>query len=118
MSTSSGTGARSRCTLTASSPWHLLLVTHARLRSHTGADPLSSWCPGVNLFYDMLFDEPPTPEKVQSAMNTLALVSSLLLGVVMAQVRTRSTRKRASVDCSGHTVALLPRPWVTKRSAL
>ena len=53
--------------------------------------PWYRWAPPVNLAYDLLFDEPPEPDKVQNALNTIALITSLLLSIIMAQVPTSLT---------------------------
>ena len=38
------------------------------------------WCPIVNTMYDLLFDEAPTVEQIKDLLQTLILISGLVLG--------------------------------------
>jgi len=38
------------------------------------------WCPIVNTLYDLLFDEAPTVEQIKDLLQTLILISGLVLG--------------------------------------
>ena len=38
----------------------------------------------INIFYDLLFDLPPTPDQLKESLNLLALITALLLTMVGA----------------------------------
>mmetsp|Transcript_10211 Transcript_10211/g.16871 ORF Transcript_10211/g.16871 Transcript_10211/m.16871 type:complete len:410 (-) Transcript_10211:134-1363(-) len=41
------------------------------------------YVPGINLFYDLLFDETPSPENIKDLLNLVGLVDALMISIVI-----------------------------------